>query len=275
MTGPISSIPAPRSINIFLLDGDPNGIRVAQISMSTIQAMAFRRNQLTRAKSTFAEIGRPGVYILLASSDEEPTHKQAYVGESENVRQRLDTHNSSDRGKRGGGFWDDTIVLVSKDENLTKSHARYIEHCMIRDAQRNPIWVLPNRQKPSSDAGRLPLADRAAMDEFVTQARILVGVLGCDLFRVFSGEPIIKMVDSMSKSVSEVTSNEIFSFSGQGYEAKMKLSQSGDYVVLAGSRARVKTTKSIPRGIETLRGTLVKRDILRQDGDLPRLFRGL
>ena len=27
----------PRSINIFLLDGDPNGVRVAQISMSTIQ----------------------------------------------------------------------------------------------------------------------------------------------------------------------------------------------------------------------------------------------
>ena len=31
----------PRSINIFLLDGDPNGIRVAQIMMSTIQAIAF------------------------------------------------------------------------------------------------------------------------------------------------------------------------------------------------------------------------------------------
>ena len=31
----------PRSINIFLLDGDPNGIRVAQISMSTIQADHF------------------------------------------------------------------------------------------------------------------------------------------------------------------------------------------------------------------------------------------
>ncbi len=26
----------PRSINIFLLDGDPDGIRVAQISMSTM-----------------------------------------------------------------------------------------------------------------------------------------------------------------------------------------------------------------------------------------------
>ena len=31
----------PRSIKIFLLDGDPNGIRVTQIKMSTIQAIAI------------------------------------------------------------------------------------------------------------------------------------------------------------------------------------------------------------------------------------------
>ncbi len=33
----------PRSINILLLDGDPSGIRVAQISISTFRAMTFRR----------------------------------------------------------------------------------------------------------------------------------------------------------------------------------------------------------------------------------------
>ena len=49
----------PRSINIFLLDRDPNGIRAAQISMSTIQAFAFRRNQLRRVREAFPEIERP------------------------------------------------------------------------------------------------------------------------------------------------------------------------------------------------------------------------
>ena len=34
----------PRAINIFLLDGNPNGIRVAQIIMSTIQAIAYRES---------------------------------------------------------------------------------------------------------------------------------------------------------------------------------------------------------------------------------------
>jgi len=59
----------PRSINIFLLDGDPNGIRVAQISMSTIQAIAFRRNQLRRVLDAFKEIERPGVYILIGADE--------------------------------------------------------------------------------------------------------------------------------------------------------------------------------------------------------------
>jgi hypothetical protein len=54
----------PRSINIFLLDGDPNGIRVAQIMMSTIQAIAFRRNKLGEVRKTFPEIERPGVYSM-------------------------------------------------------------------------------------------------------------------------------------------------------------------------------------------------------------------
>ncbi len=40
----------PRSIDIFLLDGDPNGIRVAQMAMSTIQSITFRRNQLRRVE---------------------------------------------------------------------------------------------------------------------------------------------------------------------------------------------------------------------------------
>ena len=74
-------------------------------------------------------------------------------------------------------------MLVSKDENLTKSRARYVESRLIAEARSNPRWSLPNRQEPGSDAGRLPLADRFYMGKFVEEAKMLVGVLGCDLFR--------------------------------------------------------------------------------------------
>jgi hypothetical protein len=139
----------PRSINIFLLEGDPNGIRVAQISMSTIQAIAFRRNQLRKVRDAFSEIDRPGVYILLGAGDGDQGELIAYIGESESVGARLSFHNSNRTGADTKGFWTETIVLISKDENLTKSHARYVEARLISEATRNPRWSLPNMQRPS------------------------------------------------------------------------------------------------------------------------------
>jgi hypothetical protein len=134
----------PRSINIFLLDGDPNGIRVAQIMMSTIQAIAFRRNKLSEVRQTFPQIERPGIYILIGEDESEPEHQLGYIGESAVIGARLATHNSNKSGRDSKDFWTDTVVLISKDENLTKSHALYVEACLIRNTGNNPRWVLPN-----------------------------------------------------------------------------------------------------------------------------------
>jgi len=247
----------PRSINIFLLDGDPNGIRVAQIMMSTIQAIAFRRNKLGEVRKTFPEIERPGVYILIGEDESEPDRQLAYIGESEAVGDRLATHNSNRSGRDRKEFWTDTVVLISKDENLTKSHARYVEACLIRSTGNNPRWALPNTKTPSQDAGKLPLPDRAAMDEFVDQTKTLVGALGWDLFRELRGRPNDTMrIQAVQDTPSTARLDDRrFFFRGQGFSADMKLSSSGDFVVLAGSKARAKTTATIPRGTVALRNT--------------------
>lgn len=252
----------PRSINIFLLDGDPNGIRVAQISMSTIQAIAFRRNQLRRVREAFPEIERPGVYLLIGTDENDPDRLIAYIGESEGIGARLYTHNSSDAGRDPKGFWTDTVVLISKDENLTKSHARYVEACLIRAVGSNPRWLVPNSKRPSEDAGKLPLPDRAAMEEFVDQTKTLVGALGWDLFREVRGrltEPSEQM------QPTPVDPSPIFYFRGEGFSAEMTIAQSGDFVVKAGSKARARTTPTIPKGTLALRDTLQKSGVLQED----------
>lgn len=151
----------PRSINIFLLDGDPNGIRVAQISMSTIQAIAFRRNQLRRVREAFPEIERPGVYILIGADEDAQDRQLAYIGESEGVGARLSYHNSNEAGRDAKGFWTDTVVLISKDENLTKSHARYVEACLIRGVVSNPRWTLRWRSGVRFETPRVSSASYA------------------------------------------------------------------------------------------------------------------
>lgn len=256
----------PRSINIFLLDGDPNGIRVAQISMSTIQAIGFRRNQLRRVREAFPEIERPGVYILIGADEDAQDRQLSYIGESEGVGARLSYHNSNEGGRDAKGFWTDTVVLISKDENLTKSHARYVEACLIRGAGSNPRWTLPNTRTPSDDAGKLPLPDRAAMNEFVDQTKTLVGALGWDLFREIRGRAP-EQAPEQALPTAEAHASPRFFFRGEGFAAEMEIGPSGDFVITAGSKARVRTTRTIPRGTATLRNTLIEKGVLREEGD--------
>jgi len=235
--------------------------------MSTIQAIAFRRNQLRRVREAFPEIERPGVYILIGTDDNEADQQLAYLGESEGVGVRLSTHNSNENGRDAKGFWTDTVVLISKDENLTKSHARYVEACLIRSAGSNPRWTLPNTRMPSDDAGKLPLPDRAAMDEFIDQTKTLVGALGWDLFREVRGR--VLQPTSLEQDTHQPKSAESpkFFFRGQGFSAEMEIGSSGDFIVQAGSKARVRTTSTIPRGTTALRNTLFKKGVLIQDGN--------
>jgi len=258
----------PRSINIFLLDGDPNGIRVAQISMSTIQAIAFRRNQLKRAREAFPEMERPGVYILVGHDDSKHDGHVAYIGESEGVGARLAYHNSNETGRDAKGFWTDTVVLISKDENLTKSHARYVEACLVRSAGANLRWSVPNAKLPSDNAGKLPLQDRLSMEEFVEQTKTLVGALGWDLFREMR-KPSQDAVQNVSAqgSAEVEKSGPLFSLKGEGYSATMLIGLSGDLIVKSASRARMRTTPTIPKGIAELRNALIESGVLReQDG---------
>ena len=258
----------PTIIDIQLIDGEPDGIRVAGIMLSTIQAMAFRRNQLRRVRSEFGNMDRPGVYILQGANDKYPDRMLAYIGEAENVGNRLAIHKKD--GSKGSEMpWDDTIVLISNDDRLTGSHARYIEARLIRETDRNPRWSLRNRRRPSDNAGQLSSAERAVMKQFVTQAKTLVGVLGCDLFRALRGDFVKARAGRPAPSTTETASDKRFSLRGKGFAAYMTPKASGEFVVVAGSLARLNEARSLPPAAKALRQTLRDKKILRRkDGSL-------
>lgn len=71
------------------------------------------------------------------------------------------------------------------------------------------------------------------------------------------------------RELPEVASvgSPLFFFRGEGFAAEMALGPSGDFVVRSGSKARVRTTTTIPRGTTALRNTLVEKGVLRQEGE--------
>ena len=169
-------------INLLLHDGDPNGTREADIDQSRTRAIGFRRRRLPELDSRVKKMmSGAGVYILMAGDDGDT--RKAYIGESEHVLQRLQNHfSNATKSNSTKDFWEDTIALVSKDENLTKAHAMFAESRLLSEVGNNRRWTFPNVQRPSDTAGGLPHAARVSMESFVKEAKILVGVLGCEFF---------------------------------------------------------------------------------------------
>jgi hypothetical protein len=111
-----------KTLRLFLADGTPSGIVVAEIINWSGQLIRLPR-PLLRAFLERKESNRTGVYLLVGADDEVAGRLRVYVGESDNVGVRLRQHvNSDDKS-----FWDFACVITSKDQNLTKAHGLFLE----------------------------------------------------------------------------------------------------------------------------------------------------
>ena len=107
---------AGRTINLFLIDGTPSGLRFAEIGLSTIKALVVPRASLTKFAKRH-EATRTGVYMLIGPDDSDNSKQRLYVGEGDSIIKRIkDDHDAVK------DFWTDAIILISKDENLSLIH---------------------------------------------------------------------------------------------------------------------------------------------------------
>ena len=79
-----------KSIRIFLKDGTVTGVKFAEVVNHTIQSISCPRLKASEL-SLLQEARRPGVYFLFGK-DEESNEDMVYIGEAENVLDRLQNH---------------------------------------------------------------------------------------------------------------------------------------------------------------------------------------
>lgn len=178
-----------KSVRLFLAEGSPGGLLTAEIMNWTGHVTAAPRSDIA-ALLTRPEVSRTGVYILLGDDPTGRSGQLAYIGEGDDVRKRLYDHGRPE-SQGGKDFWDRAIVLTSKDMNLTKAHVRYIESRLIQLASQAERARLDNGTHPPRIS--LPEADVSDMEYFIEQAKIILPVLGVNIFRSmetseFSGE---------------------------------------------------------------------------------------
>lgn len=169
------SLHVSATIRLFLPYGDAKRLRIGEVSNWTGKALAAPRTELGDLLAR-EEAENTGVYFLFGSNPE-TGEALAYIGEAEVIRDRLKQHKARD-------FWNSVVIFVSKDENLTKAHIRYLENRILQEARQVGRYRLENSNATNP---RLPESDREDMEVYLLRIKQVLPVLGSDLLTPVAG----------------------------------------------------------------------------------------
>lgn len=236
----------PFSLRIFVVDGDPDGLRVVERSNWVGKAIVFPRSLVPTIKQR-AELNQTGVYLLLGPR-EDGEGDMLYIGEGDLVRPRLESHYAQK------DFWTRAVCFVAAPGQLNKAHVQFLEANLIRLAKAAKRLPLDNANQPTEPS--LSEADAADMQVFLENMLGMLPVLGIHAFeKTAPTAATIAATPLTCKGKGAIAT---------GYEATQ------GFVVKAGSQAvgaSVPSMQQHVRGMFDLREELIANDVLRREGD--------
>jgi len=227
----------PQTIQIFLPDGSPRSVKIAEITNRVVKAILVPRNKLDYI-STRNELNNVGIYFLFGESADK-VKPIVYIGEAEDCLDRLKQHN------RTKEFWNYAVVMVSKINAFTKSHAKYLEHIAVDKAKESNRFETENLTAPSKPFVTESM-EADLLDSFDT-IKILLSTLGFPVF------------DKIGKE--QITSKELLFLNGRNIKAEGDLIDDG-FVVFKGSQAKKETVPSCHEYLINLRQKLLQNEII-------------
>ena len=236
----------PFSLRIFVVDGDPDGLRVIDRTNWNGKALVFPRTLLPKVKHR-PEFGQTGVYLLLGPRPD-GEGDMLYVGEGDPVRPRLESHHAQKE------FWARAVFFVAGEGQLNKAHVQFLEAQLIKRARAAKRLPLDNGNSPAEPTLSEP--DRAYVGVFLDHMLGMLPVLGIHAFEQVIATSVIATPDMLVCHGKGVTAH--------GYEATQ------GFVVKAGSEAvgeEAPSMKEHVRGTYDLRQDLKKSGVLKLTGD--------
>lgn len=242
-----------RTIKIYLDNGSVTGIKHSEIVNWSGQAMSSPRSLIKKLKD-WTEAQRPGVYFLFGL--DENGNDSVYIGESENVFERLVQHISDPKKD----FWDEVVFFTSKDENLTKAHIKFLESKLTQFAKDANRYKVLNGNNPQES--KLPRGDRDSMEEFINNIRILIGAMSHKVLEPISRQPLINEIQIHDVSIDDIqTSNNDLYLNIKKINTKAIFTEEG-IVVKKDSEAFSKEKNSLGLTYKILRSKLREEGVL-------------
>lgn len=229
-----------KAIRIFLIDGNPNGRMTCELSNWTGKAYKIPRIEI-KLCSDREDLQSTGIYLLLGKNEE--GKDLVYIGEAENIFTRLKQHLDQK------DFWNETILFISKDENLNKAHIKYLEYRLYEIAKETNRYIIENGNTPTQSS--ISELDKAEMEEFIENIKLLVNTLGHKVFE--------------NRRENSVVARKQFFIQTGKYErfcnAIGELSSEG-FLVLKGSKIAQETTPSFSKSLYDKRTELIESKII-------------
>lgn len=229
-------IQRPQTIQIFLPDGNPTSIKIADLTNRMIVAVLIPRNKLIDC-GIRPEVRKYGIYFLFGIN-EDKAKPISYIGETEDCFDRIKTHNKSK------DFWNYAVVISSKSNTFTKSHVKYLEYLCIKTANEIGRYDTDNQATPSKPYITESM-EADLLDNFET-IKILLSTLGYPIF------------EEIRKSIKQ---KEILYCKGKDAKAEGEMIDDG-FAVLKGSKATKEETKTAGTWVTGMRKKLVDDKIV-------------
>ena len=233
-----------KTIKIFLIDGDPNGRMSCELSNWSGKAYKIPRIKVKECSDREDLTTSTGVYLLFGKDDD--GKDQVYIGEAETILKRLNQQLTSK------DFWNETIVFISKDDNLNKAHVKYLENRLHEIAKSANRYKIDNSIVPTQSS--ISESDRAEMEEFIEYIKLLVNTLGHKVFE--------EKREYKAKQKQAI----FFIKAARGADGQGEPTSDG-FVVFKGSKAAASIVNSITSNFITYRQNLIDEGVLVDKGE--------
>lgn len=216
---------AGRSLELYFIDGNPDGMQTAEVFNWTGHVLMTPRTRIKAALDR-KEARYTGVYLLLGDLDGEP---MAYIGEGEDIADRIKSH---DQKK---DWWTQVILVTTGANALNKAHVKYLESRLVEIARSVKRRELENGNTPPRPG--LSEAAQANMEAFLDYLLMVLPALRIDMFQEYAKPSMDKPVGVLAEATGTGPVFELVN-KKHGISAKAAL-EGDDFTVLEGSAARL------------------------------------
>lgn len=228
-----------KSIELFLVNGTADSLIIAELSNWNGKAIKIPRIEVSSCDRD--DITQAGVYFLFCKEDD--GSDSVYIGEAENVKDRLVQHLRDYQSEKEKYYWSTAVVFIGRD--LNKALIRYLENRFVEIARASKRYLVLTKNTCRNTV--MKESQVAVMEEFVDNVKILINALG---YKVL--EPFAQMDSSTT-----LVDNELLYITSGSVNATGKVTAEG-FVVFAGATVNEKTSvKSLSAGMKKQRQKLL------------------